>query len=100
MRVTVISVNEDEAVLVRGTSALGMPGKFGCPVVVGDVVFIPSRGFEHNLRPGSTISVETGYESLSEVEVVALDASSNAELMEPGGEPGDYLVRGRVVSKA
>jgi hypothetical protein len=96
MRVTVITVNQDEAVLVRGTSALGVRGTFGCPLVVGDVIFIPSRGFEDNLRMGSTIQVDPGYESVSDVETIPGDEL--VELMEPAGEPGDYLIQGRVAA--
>jgi hypothetical protein len=96
MRVTIISINEGQAVLVRGTSALGVVGSFGCPLVVGDAVFVASRGFEDNLRGGTTIEVEAGYESLSDIECVSADEVS--ETIEPCGEPCDYLVHSRVIS--
>lgn len=96
MRITVISVNQEEVALVRGTSAFGRRGTFGCPLVVGDAVFIPSGGREDNLRAGSSISVETGYEDVSEFAVVEEAAESMLRL----DMPGDYLITGRVVHVA
>lgn len=95
MRITVVAVEENEAVLVSGTSAFGIRGKFGCPLVAGEVIFIAARGFEDNLRAGGSITVETDYESLSDVSVLP---DGDVQTMEPAAQAGDYVVRGRVLS--
>lgn len=95
MRVTVISTDDKEAVLVRGTSALGIRGTFGCPLVVGEVIFIPSRGFEDNLRAGKSIDAEPGYESLSDIAILP---AGTQETIQPAAEPGDYAIQCRVLS--
>jgi hypothetical protein len=95
MRITVIAVDQSEVSLVRGTSALGWRGQFGCPLVVGDAVFIAARGREANLRAGNSLAVETGYESVAGVKIVP-----TAENMRPLDNPGDYLICGRVVHVA
>lgn len=97
MRVTVTAIDQETAVLVRGTSAFGWRGKFGCPVVTGDAVFIPARGRENDLRVGTTLSVEPGHESVSQI---SIKASAAADSMKPLDNPGDYLVQGKVVSCA
>lgn len=94
MKITVIAVDQDAVSLVRGTSALGWRGTFGCPLVVGEVIFIPARGYEDNLRAGNSITVQTGYEEISEFKIVQ---SWQPDGMQPSGAAGDYLVRGEVV---
>jgi len=96
VKITVIAIDQDEVALVRGTSALGWRGKFGCPLVVGEVVFIPARGLEDNLRAGNHIQAETGYEEISRFTM----NSSPAESMQPLELRGDYLIRGLVVHVA
>jgi hypothetical protein len=96
VKITVIAVDQDEVALVRGTSALGWRGRFGCPLVVGEVVFIPARGLEDNLRAGNHIQAETGHEEISHFKVNA----TAAESMQPLELRGDYLVRGLVVHVA
>ena len=93
MRVTVTAIDQETAVLVRGTSAFGWRGKFGCPIVTGDAVFIPARGRERDLRVGNTISVEPGHESVTEVQLHV----AGVEGMKPLDNPGDYLLNGKVV---
>lgn len=99
MRIIVTGINTDEAVLVRGTSALGWRGTFGCPLVTGDAVFIPARGFEHNLRVGNEVVVETSFESISGLHIIPVSAS-NPETMHAIDGGRDYFVRGTVVFNA
>ena len=96
MRITVITVDPNEPALVRGTSALGWRGKFGCPLVVGEAVFIPARGHEDRLRSGAMINVETGHESISEFKIL----SEVADGMRPLDCAGDYAVCGHIVHVA
>ena len=79
---------------MRGTSALGWRGSFGCPMVTGDAVFIPSRGAEASLRAGAEISVDTGYESVEDVQLVL---GTTQEYMRGMEDARDYLVGGPVV---
>ena len=81
---------------MKGTSAFGWRGKFGCPLVVGDAVFIPAKGQEDNLRSGNSIAVETGHEDISGFRVLNGDGGGK-ESMQPLPMPGDYLVRGLIV---
>jgi hypothetical protein len=96
LKITVIAVNQDEAALVRGTSALGWRGKFGCPLVVGEAVFLPCTGRERDLHIGNTIVVEAGYEDISDFVI----GSSNALSIQPLDNPGDYLVNAEVLRVA
>lgn len=96
MKVTITAIQDDEAVLVKGTSALGHRGKFGCPLVTGEAVFIPARGFERNLRVGNVISVETAHESVSNFRVV----DEQSDMMQALDQAGDYAVRGRITLQA
>lgn len=95
MKVTVTGINTDEAVLVRGTSALGWPGTFGCPVVTGEAIFIPARGYEHDLRIGRELTVEASYNAIDNLEIVA---GSEIESMQPLREPYSYKVCGSVTN--
>jgi len=97
MKITVTAINPDEAVLVRGTSALGWPGKFGCPLVTGDAIFIPARGFEHNLRVGNEIDVETSFEDIDDARIVGGDTPDSMCALD---NAGDYEVTGTVTHVA
>jgi hypothetical protein len=97
MKITVTAINTDEAVLVRGTSALGWLGKFGCPLVTGDAVFIPARGHEDNLRAGSQLTVETSFDEVRELQVQRGDVPDS---MHPLTNPCDYSITGTVTSVA
>jgi hypothetical protein len=97
MKITVTAIDPDTAVLVRGTSALGWTGKFGCPLVIGDAVFIPARGFEHNLRVGNSIAVDTSFDEVDDVAIVAADAPDAMVALESAG---DYEVIGEVMHAA
>lgn len=97
MKITITAIDPDTAVLVRGTSALGWSGKFGCPLVIGDATFIPARGFEHNLRVGNSLSVDTSFDEADGVEILADDAPDSMVALEAAG---DYEVTGVVMHAA
>lgn len=97
MKITITAIDPDTAVLVRGTSALGWSGKFGCPLVIGDAIFIPARGFEHNLRIGNSIAVDTSFDEADQIETVGADT---ADAMVALPTPGDYQVTGGVTHAA
>jgi hypothetical protein len=97
MKITVTSINTDEAVLVRGTSALGWRGSFGCPLVAGEAVFIPARGHEHNLRPGNSIQVETSFDEVQNVRIVEENADDRMIAL---GNSCDYEITGTVTFTA
>jgi hypothetical protein len=97
MKITVTGINKDEAVFVRGTSALGWRGSFGCPLVAGEAVFIAARSQEYNLRPGNTISVETSFDEVENVRIVADDADDSMVALD---NPCDYDITGTVTFAA
>jgi hypothetical protein len=95
VRITVTAIEDsDDVVLVRGTSAFGRRGKFGCPLVTGEVIFIAAAGAEGNLRVGNSLNVQTGWESLSNLKLID---SAIPPSMQPLAVSGDYLIRGRVI---
>lgn len=96
MKITVTGINKDEAVLVRGTSALGWRGKFGCPLVAGDAIFIPVRSHEDNLKVGNELTVETSYDEIHNVRLVA-DAQDSMRALD---NSADYDVTGTVMFAA
>lgn len=97
MRITITAINSETPALVPGTSALGWRGKFGCPLGIGDVIYVASAGDEANLRVGSTIAVKTSFEYVNSV---SFTSALLNDCLEPVSSQGDYKVRGRVVSVA
>lgn len=93
MKITVTSINTEEAVLLRGTSALGWRGKFGCPLVIGDAIFVPARSREYNLKVGNSLTVETSYDEIANVRLVA---AGTPDTMRALDNPTDYEVTGTV----
>lgn len=97
MKITITAINPDEAVLIRGTSALGWPGKFGCPLVIGDAIFIPARAHEHELRVGNSISVDASFDEIDEPMVVDDGVPDGMVAL---ATAGDYEVTGSVTHAA
>lgn len=98
MKITVTGINKDEAVFVEGSSALGWSATFGCPLVTGEVIIVPARGHEDDLRPGAEIFVETSFQSVDNVAVVPKPPA--VESMRRLSDSCEYEVCGLVIACA
>lgn len=98
MKITVTGINKDEAVLVHGSSALGWPATFGCPLVIGEVIIVPARGQEDDLRPGAEIEVQTSFQSADQIQIVQKPHA--VESMRRLSDAYEYEVCGIVIASA
>ncbi len=94
MKIKIVEVKLDAPLPAAGSRTNGFMGRFTAGNMIGWAVLVPYLGENERLAPGSSIPVETMYDS---VEGWSASDSVGPSTLTPLPTPGDYLVDGTIV---